>query len=134
MADQKRAAVIYWSENEFDHALDYALAWEREDYVSILYLCRRAGLCPSECFLLSTETVARAVRERQLTYIGANDAPHTVALDDLLTARLERDLTGAVAGCALYLKPGQKAEEAERELQMFLRNCSITWKEGDQDE
>ena len=57
MAGKKKVAVTSWSEKEFDHALDYVLAWEREDYVSILYLCRRVGLCFSECFALSTETL-----------------------------------------------------------------------------
>lgn len=134
MVDRKRAAIPSWSENEFDHVLDYVLAWGREDYVSILYLCRRVGLCPGECFALTPEAAARAVRERQLIYTGANDAPHTVGLDDLLTARLKRDLAAAVPGRTLYLTPGQEAEEAEKQFRAFLRDCFITWEEGERDD
>ena len=134
MTGCRKVPVMNWRENKFDHALDYALAWGREDYVSILYLCRRASLCPGECFALTLESAARAVEERELTYTCADGTPRTVELDSLLEARLKRDLTGAATGCALYLKPGQKAEEAERALWAFLRDCSITWEEGDQDD
>lgn len=134
MADKKRAAVTSWSENEFDHALDYALAWEREDYVSILYLCRRAGLSLGECFSLSTEAAAQAVKEQRIICTSADSTPRTVELDHLLTARLKRDLTVAVPGRALYLAPGQRTEDAEQELRTFLRDCSITWEEGERDD
>lgn len=134
MANPLKASIINRDELVFNQALACALAWGREDYVSILYLCRRASLCPGECFTLSMETAAQAVREQRFTYIGADSTPRTVALDDLLTVRLKRDLTDAVPGRALYLAPGQRAEEAEQELRAFLRDCFITWEEGKRDD
>lgn len=46
MDKHKRRTMDSWSEAEFDCALDYALAQGREDRVSVLYLCRCAGLQP----------------------------------------------------------------------------------------
>lgn len=122
------------SEAEFNQALACALARGREDYVSILYLCRRAGLSLGECFSLSMEVAAQVAKEQRISCMGADSTPHTVELDDLLAARLKRDLTVAVPGRALYLAPGQRAEDAEQELRTFLRDCSITWEEGEQDD
>jgi len=128
------APVSLGSEAAFNQALACALAWGREDYVSILYLCRRAGLRLGECFSLSTEAAAQAVKEQRISCMSADSTPHAVELDGLLTARLKRDLTVAVPGRALYLAPGQRAEDAEQELRTFLRDCSITWEEGERDD
>lgn len=134
MTGYRKAAMINHNEFVFNQTLACALARGREDYVSILYLCRRAGFCLGECFTLSTETAAQAVRDQRLSYMSADGTLHTVELDDLLTARLKRDLTVAVPGRPLYLVPGQRAEEAERELRAFLCDCSITWEEGGRDD
>lgn len=126
--------MVLGSEAEFNQALAYVLAWGREDYVSILYLCRRAGLRLGECFSLSTEAATQAVKEQRISCMSADSTLRTVELDDLLTVRLKRDLTAAVPGRALYLSPGQSAEGAEKELRAFLRDCSVTWEEGEQDD
>lgn len=52
-----------WSREEFSRALAEALRLGREDYVTILYLARYAGLRIHECFRIDTATAERAIRE-----------------------------------------------------------------------
>lgn len=129
MENRKQRVIKSWSQAEFNQALAFALKCEREDYVSVLYLCRRAGLRPDECFQLDTSEAVKALKDGRLTM-----AKRTVLLDTLLTARIRSDLEGTPLGGALYLPHGKDAAEATREFQSFLCLCDTDRKGGGQDD
>lgn len=56
-----------WSIPEFNRMLALALAAEREDYITILYLGRYAALRIHECFRIDTAIAAKALKENALT-------------------------------------------------------------------
>ena len=67
-----------WSREEFSRMLAEALRLGREDYVTILYLARYAGLRIHECFRIDTAIAAQAVREGAITIKGkgGQDVPY----------------------------------------------------------
>lgn len=125
MANQKQKPLSSWSRTEFNQALAFALQCGREDYVSVLYLCR-AGLRPAECFRLNASETAKAVEDGKLKLAG-----RTMPLDTLLTARLRRGLA-AVPDGPLYLTD-QSSAEAARAFRGFLRRCCAVRSGGEND-
>lgn len=73
-----------WSASEFNRMLDIALASGRNDFVSVLYLGRFAGLRIHECFRIDTATAAKAVKEKAITIKGKGGLVRTVPLNNLL--------------------------------------------------
>lgn len=59
-----------WSAGEFERMLGIALEHGREDYVTIFYLGRFAGLRIHECFRIDTATATKAVKEKAITIKG----------------------------------------------------------------
>jgi len=109
-----------WSDNEFNRMLDTALDAGREDYVSIFYLGRYAGLRIHECFRIDTATAAKAVKENALTIKGKGGLVRTVPLNEILTLRLQRHLKDTLRGRKLFVPDGKKTHEAIKELQVFI--------------
>ena len=120
-----------WSDGEFNRMLNAALTADREDYVSILYLGRFAGLRIHECFRIDTATAAKAVKERTLTIKGKGGLVRTVPLNDLLVQRLQQDLKRTPRGHKLYVPDDQETHEAIKALQAFIwLNRSLVQDEG----
>lgn len=120
-----------WSDGEFNRMLNAALTADREDYVSILYLGRFAGLRIHECFRIDTATAAKAVKERTLTIKGKGGLVRTVPLNDLLVQRLQQDLKRTPRGHKLYVPDDQETHEAIKALQAFIwLNRSLAQDEG----
>ncbi len=109
-----------WSDNEFERMLDTALAVGRNDYVSIFYLGRFAGLRIHECFRIDTATASKAVKERAITIKGKGGLLRTVPLNDLLVQRLRHDLKRTTRGHKLYVLDDQETHEAIKALQAFI--------------
>ena len=109
-----------WSAGEFERMLGIALERGREDYVSIFYLGRFAGLRIHECFRIDTATAAKAVKEKAITIKGKGGLVRTVPLNDLLVQRLQRDLAQTARGHKLYVSDDQETHEAIKELQLFI--------------
>ena len=109
-----------WSAGEFERMLDTALALGRNDYVSIFYLGRFAGLRIHECFRIDTTTASKAVKERALTIKGKGGLVRTVPLNNLLIQRLQHDLKRKLRGHKLYVPDDQETHEAIKALQAFI--------------
>ena len=109
-----------WSAGEFERMLDTALALGRNDYVSIFYLGRFAGLRIHECFRIDTATASKAVKERALTIKGKGGLVRTVPLNNLLIQRLQHDLKRKLRGHKLYVPDDQETHEAIKALQAFI--------------
>lgn len=109
-----------WSAGEFNRMLDAAIKADREDFVSVLYLGRFAGLRIHECFRIDTATAAKAVKERKLTIKGKGGLVRTVPLNDLLVQRLQLDLKRTPRGHKLYVPDDQETHEAIKALQAFI--------------
>lgn len=109
-----------WSAGEFERMLDTALTLGRNDYVSIFYLGRFAGLRIHECFRIDTATASKAVKERALTIKGKGGLVRTVPLKNLLIQRLQHDLKRKLRGHKLYVPDDQETHEAIKALQAFI--------------
>lgn len=110
-----------WSREEFQRMLAEALRLGREDYVTILYLARYAGLRIHECFRIDTAIAARAVREGAITIKGKGGLVRTVPLHPLLVSRLELHLQTTPRGHKLFVPDGMETHTAIQHLQAFIR-------------
>ncbi|MCI8841511.1 MAG: site-specific integrase [Oscillibacter sp.] len=120
-----------WSAGEFERMLGIALERGREDYVSIFYLGRFAGLRIHECFRIDTATAAKAVKEKAITIKGKGGLVRAVPLNDLLVQRLQQDLKRTPRGHKLYVSDDQETHEAIKALQAFIwLNRSTVQDEG----
>lgn len=109
-----------WSEDEFKRMLTCALECDREDYISIFYLGRFAGLRIHECFRIDTATASKAAKEKALTIKGKGGLVRTVPLNNLLVQRLQHDLKQTPHGHKLYVPDDQETHEAIKALQAFI--------------
>ncbi len=109
-----------WSAGEFNRMLNAALTAGREDFVSVLYLGRFAGLRIHECFRIDTATAFKAVKEKALTIKGKGGLVRTVPLNDILVQRLQHDLKRTPRGHKLYVPDDQETHEAIKALQAFI--------------
>ena len=109
-----------WSADEFERMLDTALAVGHNDYVSIFYLGRFAGLRIHECFRIDTATASKAVKEKAITIKGKGGLVRTVPLNDILIQRLQHDLKRTPRGHKLYVPDNQETHEAIKALQAFI--------------
>ena len=109
-----------WSADEFERMLDTALAVSHNDYVSIFYLGRFAGLRIHECFRIDTATASKAVKEKAITIKGKGGLVRTVPLNDILIQRLQHDLKRTPRGHKLYVPDNQETHEAIKALQAFI--------------
>lgn len=109
-----------WSAGEFERMLDTALAVGRNDYISIFYLGRYAGLRIHECFRIDTATASKAVKEKVITIKGKGGLVRAVPLNDLLVQRLQQDLKRTPRGHKLYVPDDQETHEAIKALQAFI--------------
>ena len=100
-----------------------ALRLGREDYVTILYLARYAGLRIHECFRIDTAIAARAVREGVITIKGKGGLVRTVPLRPLLVSRLELHLQTTPRGHKLFVPDGMETHTAIQHLQAFIRTA-----------
>ena len=110
-----------WSREEFSRALAEALRLGREDYVTILYLARYAGLRIHECFRIDTATAERAIREGVITIKGKGGLVRTVPLHPILASRLELHLRVTPRGHKLFVPDGVQTHTAIQQLQAFIR-------------
>ncbi len=109
-----------WSEAEFERLRARTLELGREDYVSILYLGRYAGLRIHECFRIDTATAAKAIKEKAVTIKGKGGLIRTVPLIDLLVIRLQHHLKETPRGHKLFVPDGQQTHEAIKAFQAFI--------------
>lgn len=109
-----------WSRPEFNRMLTCALEAGREDYITILYLGRYAGLRIHECFRIDTATATQAVKETALTIKGKGGLVRTVPLNDILVNRLLYHLEYTKRGQKLFVPDHQPTHQAIKELQAFL--------------
>lgn len=115
-----------WSAGEFERMLGLALEHGREDYVSIFYLGRFAGLRIHECFRIDTATASKAVKERTLTIKGKGGLVRTVPLVPCVMERLRLHLAETARGHKLFVPDDMETHEAIKELQLFIwRNRSL---------
>ena len=110
-----------WSREEFQRMLAEALRLGREDYVTILYLARYAGLRIHECFRIDTATAERAIREGVITIKGKGGLVRTVPLHPILASRLELHLRVTPRGHKLFVPDGVQTHTAIQQLQAFIR-------------
>ena len=106
-----------WSREEFSRMLAEALRLGREDYVTILYLARYAGLRIHECFRIDTAIAAQAVREGAITIKGKGGLVRTVPLHPLLVSRLELHLQTTPRGHKLFVPDDMETHTAIQHLQ-----------------
>lgn len=109
-----------WSEAEFDRMLACATKAGREDYVSIFYLGRYAGLRIHECFRIDTATAAKAIRETALTIKGKGGLVRTVPISKHLVNHLQFHIERTPRGHKLFVPDGKQTHEAIKELQTFI--------------
>lgn len=109
-----------WSDEEFNRMLSAALEADREDYVTIFYLGRYAGLRIHECFRIDTATAAIAVKENALTIKGKGGLVRTVPLAVCLAERLRFHLNHTPRGHKLFVPDHQQTHEAIKGLQAFI--------------
>lgn len=109
-----------WSKAEFNRMLACALEFGREDYITILYLGRYAGLRIHECFRIDTATASKAVKEAAITIKGKGGLVRTVPLNRLLTTRLRGHLEDTPRGRKLFVPEDRQTHTAIKELQAFL--------------
>ncbi|MBM6851571.1 tyrosine-type recombinase/integrase [Oscillibacter valericigenes] len=110
-----------WSREEFQRMLAEALRLGREDYVTILYLARYAGLRIHECFRIDTATAEQAIREGAITIKGKGGLVRTVPLHPILVSRLELALQATPRGHKLFVPDGVQTHTAIQQLQSFIR-------------
>ena len=110
-----------WSREEFSQLLVAALRLGREDYVTILYLARYAGLRIHECFRIDTAIAAQAVREGAITIKGKGGLVRTVPLTPLLVSRLELHLQTTPRGHKLFVPDDCETHVAIKHMQDFIR-------------
>lgn len=110
-----------WSEGEFQRMLALARERGREDYVSILYLGRYAGLRIHECFRIDTAAASKAVKEQALTIKGKGGLMRTVPLAPCVMERLQLHLAKTPRGHKLFVPDNRQTHEAIKELQAFIR-------------
>lgn len=77
-----------WTDEEFDWMLTYALTAGREDYITILYLVRYAGLSLDECFSIDMRTAEKAAKEKELTIRGEDGQERVIPLHQLVYQRI----------------------------------------------
>lgn len=77
-----------WTDEEFDLMRTYALTAGREDYITILYLVRYAGLSLDECFSIDMRTAEKAAKEKELTIRGENGQERVIPLHQLVYQRI----------------------------------------------
>ena len=109
-----------WSISEFNRILAYALAAEREDYITILYLGRYAALRIHECFRIDTAIATKALKENALTIKGKGGLVRTVPLNNILLNRLRFHLDNTSRGHKLFVPDDRLTHEAIRDFQRFL--------------
>lgn len=109
-----------WSEAELNRMLACATKAGKEDYVSIFYLGRYAGLRIHECFRIDTATAAKAVKEKALTIKGKGGLVRTVPISNFLVSHLHFHLARTSRGHKLFVPDGKQTHEAIKELQVFI--------------
>lgn len=109
-----------WSEAEFSRMLACATRAGREDYVSILYLGRLAGLRIHECFRIDTATASKAIREHAIIIKGKGGLVRTVPISRHLENHLQFHLSQTSRGSKLFVPKGKQTHEAIKELQAFI--------------
>lgn len=109
-----------WSKEEFERMLACALEYRREDYVTIFYLGRYAGLRIHECFRIDTATAAKAIKEKAVTIKGKGGLVRTVPLNEILVQRLQRELNRTPRGHKLFVLDDQQTHEAIKALQAYI--------------
>ncbi|MDE6454859.1 MAG: hypothetical protein K2L38_02860 [Dysosmobacter sp.] len=114
--------VDTWSEEEFEWMLTYALTAGREDYITILYLVRYAGLNLDECFSIDMETAAKAVQEKVLTVRNGTAQERKVALNPVLLQRIRWRLCQTQD--SLFVLRSQTLKEARNSFQSFFEYYS----------
>ena len=90
-ADKDRA----WCADELNRMLAYALKQGREDYITVLYLGRYAGLRVNECYQIDTEQAARAIIEKTLIVKESSGQIRSVPINAILVNRLKLHLQNA---------------------------------------
>lgn len=109
-----------WSAEEFSRMLACALRQGREDYVTILYLGRYAGLRIHECYRIDTAIAADAVKRGAITVKGKGGLIRTVPLCPILMSRLQLHLLQTPRGHKLFVPDDRQTHLAIQALQTFI--------------
>ena len=109
-----------WNREEFQRMLAEALRLGREDYVSILYLARYAGLRIHECFRIDTATAERALRENALTIKGKGGKVRTVPINEQIAVAIRKQLDRTPRGHKLLVPDDMHTDRAINLLQLFI--------------
>lgn len=111
-----------WNDEEFQRLLTCALTAGREDYITILYLARFAGLSLDECFSIDMRTAEKAAREKALTVRGENGQERVIPLRQLVYQRI--DWMVCRTQDRLFVLRSQTAKEAKDAFQEFFEYYS----------
>ena len=109
-----------WSASEFNRMLDIALASGRNDFVSVLYLGRFAGLRIHECFRIDTAIAEQALRENAITVKGKGGKVRTVPINESISIELKKLLAITPRGHKLFVPDDQQTHTAIKALQAFI--------------
>jgi len=109
-----------WTDVEFQWMLCYAVEAGREDFVTVLYLARYAGLRLEECFCIESITAAGAIGKMSLTVYGNGGYARSVPIGRLLEVRLARHLCAEPLGTRLLLPRGQQIGKAVTDFKKFF--------------
>ena len=82
------AWIDTWDKTEFERIVACAITAGREDYITILYLVRYAGLSLDECFSIDMRTAEKAAKEKALTVRGEDGHERVIPLHQLVYQRI----------------------------------------------
>ena len=111
-----------WNDEEFQRLLTCALTAGREDYITILYLARFAGLSLDECFSIDMKTAEKAAKEKALTVRGENGQERVIPLCQLVYQRIGWMVCRTQD--RLFVLRSQTAKEAKDAFQKFFEYYS----------
>ena len=113
-----------WDRVEFEWMCCFAVEAKREDYLTVLYLARYAGLRVEECFNIESITAAGAIGKMSLNVYETGGYRRRVPISKLLAVRFAGHLGDEPIGSRLLLPRGQQVSKAVADFQKFFDQYS----------
>lgn len=113
-----------WDKVEFEWMCCFAMEAKREDYLTVLYLARYAGLRVEECFNIESIVAAGAIGKLSLTVYEPGGYERKVPISKLLAVRFAGHLGDEPLGNRLLLPKGQQVSKAVADFQKFFDHYS----------
>ena len=111
-------SAIAWNDGEYQQMLLAAATAGREDYITLLYLGRHAGLQINECFAIDMCTAKEAAEKQSLVVQDTSGYERIVPLPRLIFQRFQWHISNTQD--KFFVPRNQTKEEAQAAFQSFF--------------